>query len=188
MQRLLINTRYFILLPIIGLILSSVFFFIFGGVGLIRVLGELIVGWLNGAVHQGAEARAEVIIEVVEFVHVFLVGTVLFITAIGLYQLFIHEIQFHSWLQIDNVEELETNLVGVLVVVMAVDFLGTVFIGQTENLLQYGAGIALPIAALGLFVGLRAWANKLNEESGISTKDRHSKTGGEHPFRQVKEG
>ena len=47
------------------------------------------------------------------------VGTVLFMTAIGLYQLFIHKIQFHSWLQIDNVEELETNLIGVLVVVPA---------------------------------------------------------------------
>jgi uncharacterized membrane protein YqhA len=178
MQRILISTRYFILLPIVGLALAAVFFFIFGGIGLISVLLELLAGVLGGAKH-GAEARSAVIIEVVEFVHVFLVGTVLFITAIGLYQLFIHEIQFHSWLQIDNVEELETNLIGVLVVVLAVDFLGTVFIGQTENLLQYGAGIALPIAALGLFVGLRAWSNKLNEESPGSTENSHAKSGGQ---------
>jgi uncharacterized membrane protein YqhA len=178
MQRLLISTRYFILLPIIGLALAAVFFFIFGGLGLIRLLLELLPAILGGATHD-AEARSAVLIEVVEFVHVFLVGTVLFITAIGLYQLFIHEIQFHSWLQVDNVEELETNLIGVLVVVLAVDFLGTVFVGQTENLLHYGAGIALPIAALGLFVGLRAWSNKLNEEIAISAENSQSKTGGE---------
>ena len=178
MQRLLVNISYFILLPIIGLALAAIFFFIFGGIGLIIVLGEAFAGIFTSAAHS-AEARSAVIIEVVEFVHVFLVGTVLFITAIGLYQLFIHEIQFHSWLQIDNVEELETNLIGVLVVVLAVDFLGTVFIGQTDNLLQYGAGIALPIAALGLFIGLRTWANKMNEEITISAKNNHSKTGGE---------
>jgi len=178
MQRILVNTRYFILLPIIGLALAAVFFFIFGGLGLIRVLVEYLAAIFGGAIHS-PEARSAVIIEVVEFVHVFLVGTVLFITAIGLYQLFIHEIQFHSWLQIDNVEELETNLIGVLVVVLAVDFLGTVFVGQTENLLQYGAGIALPIAALGLFIGLRAWSNKLNEEIVTSTEDRQAKPGEE---------
>jgi uncharacterized membrane protein YqhA len=184
MQRLLISTRYFILLPIIGLALAAVFFFVFGGIGLIRVLVELLPGMLGGATYD-AEARSAVIIEVVEFVHVFLVGTVLFITAIGLYQLFIHEIEFQSWLQIDNVEELETNLIGVLVVVLAVDFLGTVFVGQTENLLQYGAGIALPIAALGLFVGLRAWSNKLNQEIAISAENSQAKNGGERASQKL---
>ncbi len=39
--------------------------------------------------------------------------------------------------------------------VLAIEFLGAVFSGQQENLLQYGAGIALPIAALGVFMGLK---------------------------------
>ncbi len=92
-------------------------------------------------------------------------GTVLYITAVGLYQLFIHEIEFPGWLKIDSTEELETNLIGVTVVVLAVNLMGTVFVGDTENLLKYGAGIALPIAALGLFVGLRVWSLKMNKEA-----------------------
>ena len=184
MQYLLINTRYFILLPIVGLALAAVSFFILGGIGLLRVLVALPAEVLDGAAHS-AESQSVLIIEVVEFVHIFLVGTVLFITAIGLYQLFIHEIQFHSWLQIDNVEELETNLIGVLVVVLAVDFLGTVFVGQTENLFQYGVGIALPITALGLFIGLRAWSNKLNGEIALSVKDDQSITSEEHAFQNM---
>ena len=52
-----------------------------------------------------------IIFEVVEYVHTFLVGTVLYITAVGLYQLFIREIEFAGWLKIDSTEELETNLV-----------------------------------------------------------------------------
>ena len=49
-------------------------------------------------------------------------------------------------------------------------FMGAIFARGTENLLQYGAGIALPIAALGLFVGLRAWSVKINKETEASQK------------------
>ncbi|MFC1960498.1 YqhA family protein [Chloroflexota bacterium] len=169
MQRILTTTRYLIILPILGLGLAAAFFFIFGGIGLIRLLYELTVSALTGVplhhVPEDGSAASLVIIEVVEFVHVFLVGTVLYITAVGLYQLFIAEIEFPGWLKIDSTEELETNLIGVTIVVLAVNFMGAVFVGGTENLLEYGAGIALPIAALGLFVGLRAWATKLSKET-----------------------
>jgi len=62
-------------------------------------------------------------------------------------------------------------------VVLAVNFMGTVFVRGTENLLQYGAGIALPIAALGLFIGLRAWSNKLEKETAASSEGRESESG-----------
>jgi len=63
----------------------------------------------------------------------------------------------------------------VTVVVLAVNFMGAVYVGGTENLVQYGAGIALPIAALGLFVGLRAWSVKLNRESAALDEKGDSK-------------
>jgi hypothetical protein len=46
---------------------------------------------------------------------------------------------------------------------------------------QYGAGIALPIAALGLFVGLRAWSVKLNREAAALEEkdDNKDSTGSE---------
>jgi uncharacterized membrane protein YqhA len=96
---------------------------------------------------------------------------VLYITAIGLYQLFIREIDFHGWLRIESTEDLESNLVGVTVVVLAVDFMGAVFAGN-QNILQYGAAIALPIGALGVFMGLRAWAAK---QSRSSTEQAHAR-------------
>ena len=70
-----------------------------------------------------------IIFEVVEYVHTFLIGTVLYITAVGLYQLFIKEVEFVGWLKIESTEELETNLIGVTVVVLAVNFMGAVFAG-----------------------------------------------------------
>jgi uncharacterized membrane protein YqhA len=178
-NRILSGTRYFVLLPILGLLIAASFFFVFGGIGLIKLLIELLITALGGAAHEGAELETTlVIVEVVEFVHTFLVGTVLYITAVGLYQLFIQEIQFPQWLKIDSTEELETNLIGVTVVVLAVNFMGAVFVGGTDDLLQYGAGIALPIAALGLFIGLRAWSLKLEKETAASSVARSSEASG----------
>ncbi|MBE2221346.1 MAG: YqhA family protein [Anaerolineae bacterium] len=169
MSRLLLGTRYLVLIPILGLGIAAAFFFVFGGISLIQLLFELAV---NGFAHEGAEVSQGVIIfEVVEYVHTFLVGTVLYITAVGLFQLFIKEIDFPNWLKIDSTEELETNLIGVTVVVLAVNFMGAMFAGETTDLLPYGAGIALPIAALGVFVGLRAWSVKITKQAERASED-----------------
>jgi uncharacterized membrane protein YqhA len=168
MARLLLKSRYLILVPILGLALAAASFFVFGGIGLIKLLYESLLAVLNVAHGADKMDQGKFIYEVVEYVHTFLIGTVLYITAVGFYQLFIQEIDFPAWLKIESTEELETNLIGVTVVVLAVNFMGAIFVGRNDNLLQYGAGIALPIAALGLFVGLRAWATN-------STKGRASR-------------
>ena len=175
MTRFLSKTRYVILLPILGLALAAMLFFVLGGIGLIRLLGEVLFSALGIADHAVESGNGVIIYEVVEYVHTFLIGTVLYITGVGLYQLFIKEIEFPAWLKIDNTEELETNLIGVTIVVLAVNFMGAVFAGAKENLLQYGAGIALPIAALGLFVGLRAWSARMGREAAHPREDHHKK-------------
>jgi hypothetical protein len=48
------------------------------------------------------------------------------------------------------------NLVGLTVVVLAVNFLSVVFEEQEINLAVYGVGYALPIAALAYFMKIRS--------------------------------
>jgi uncharacterized membrane protein YqhA len=173
---LLRASRYLILVPIVGLGLAAAIFFIVGGISLIGLalnVGLTYFGLSRGDVPHDP---GTLIFEVVEHVHLFLVGTVLYITAIGLYQLFIRNIDFHGWLRIDSTEDLESNLVGVAVVVLAVDFMGAVFAGN-QNILEYGAGIALPIAALGVFLGLRAWAARQSHGSAQASEGAAN----EHP-------
>lgn len=165
MSRLLSGTRYLIIVPIIGLALAATIFFVFGGFGLI---GLLISTLLQGTEAHGGSIPFEV--QIVEYVHTFLIGTVLYITAVGLYQLFVNEIQFPGWLKIDSTEELETNLIGVTVVVLAVNFMGIVFTKDPSILLEYGAGIALPIASLALFVGLRTWSTHLTRTQDAANR------------------
>ncbi len=164
MNRFFVGTRYLIIIPIIGLGLAAAAFFLFGGIGLIRLLVEAIAEYF-GLIELHHEEEIPFMIEVVEYVHTFLIGTVLYITSIGFYQLFISEIEFPGWLKIHNTDELETSLIGVTVVVLAVNFLAVVFTGENADLIAQGAGIALPIAALGLFIAARAWAARQERES-----------------------
>ena len=70
MTRLLNGTRYLIIIPIIGLALAAAAFFVFGGIGLISLLIEVL---LNGIESRGRDIPFEV--EIVEYVHRFLIGT-----------------------------------------------------------------------------------------------------------------
>ena len=105
MSRFFTSTRYLIIIPIIGLGLAAAVFFIFGGIGLIRLLVESALEVLGLSTIETHVEELPVVIEVVEFVHTFLIGTVLYITSIGFYQLFISEIDFPGWLKIQNTEE-----------------------------------------------------------------------------------
>lgn len=179
MSRFLTGTRYLVIIPILGLAIAAAFFFIFGGIGLIRLLIDLLSSLLDLAGHDASEMeRGIIIFEIVEYVHTFLVGTVLYITSIGLYQLFVGEIKFPNWLRIESTEELETSLIGVTVVVLAVNFMGAVFARAQENLLNFGAGIALVIAALALFVGLRAWSTRLAKDTAYQDSENQNASGG----------
>lgn len=142
-------TRYLVLIPILGLAIASAAMFLFGGLGLIRFVVQSIQAGI------GSGGHVLPIFDLLEYVHQFLIGTVLYITAMGLFQLFISDVPLPHWMKTESAEDLETNLIGVTVVVLAIEFLGVVFSGKQANLLQYGAGIALPIAALALFLGVK---------------------------------
>jgi uncharacterized membrane protein YqhA len=175
MNRFFVGTRYLIIIPIIGLGLAAAAFFLFGGINLIRLLVETIAEAL-GLIEVHHEEEVPVVIEVVEFVHTFLIGTVLYITSIGFYQLFISEIEFPGWLKIHNTEELETSLIGVTVVVLAVNFLGVVFTGENVDLVAQGTGIALPIGALALFIAARSWATRQEHEIEMQREKKAEST------------
>jgi hypothetical protein len=117
---------------------AAAFFFLFDGTGLFDLLMEALVH-LSG----GGKLKNELIFDVTEYVHTFVIGTVLYITAIGLYQHFIEEIEVVGWLRIEGTEDLERSLMGVTVVVLAVNFMGGDHRRETASLFAYGAGIAL---------------------------------------------
>ena len=102
-----------------------------------------------------SKGTKELSIQVIEMVDAILLGTVVYIVALGLYELFIDsETPVPDWLDIDTLDDLKSKLVGVVVVLLAVSFLrfATAWDGG-RSILYLGAGIALVIAALALTGG-----------------------------------
>ena len=164
--------RYFVLIPVIGLAITAGILFIRGGIDLLGFLWEMVAGIGE------TDTKSVIIIELVEIVHLFLVGTVLFITSFGLYQLFIQPLPLPAWLEINDIEELELNLVGLTAVVLAVNFLSVVLEQQDDNLALYGIGYALPIAALAYFIKVRSKTKDNEREKTPNSSETDSRTDG----------
>jgi uncharacterized membrane protein YqhA len=103
----------------------------------------------------GPKAAKIMALAVIEIIDLFLVATVAYITAVGLYRLFISNtrIELPARLKINSLKDLEDKIIGVVVAALAVAFLGQAA-GSDEPaaLLNYGGGIALVIAALAFFI------------------------------------
>ena len=159
MQRLLSVSRYIIVIPALGSVVAATALMVYGAIVIVKVLGQTFT---VGVSSKGAKALALAFIEVVDL---FLLGTVLYITALGLYELFIDEnLKLPDWLSIRDLDDLKNKLTGVVIVVMGVLFLGQVVTWDGErNLLPFGGAVALVIAALTYFLSQRGKKDKGNE-------------------------
>lgn len=90
----------------------------------------------------------------IESVDAFLIVTVLHVVAIGLYQLYIQDrIPLPKWLVVETIDDLKVTLSGVVILALAVFFLGRVIVGDgAQNMLLLGGGIGAVILALTFFV------------------------------------
>ena len=150
MTRFLAVCRYLLLIPVIGCVLLTAGAVLMGIARIVTAGAKLI--------HAGdysAKAAKIMSLAAIEIIDLFLVGTVAYITAAGLYKLFISDrkIALPTRLRIHNLKDLEDKIIGVVVAALAVAFLGQAA-GSEEAaaLLNYGGGIALVIAALAFFM------------------------------------
>jgi uncharacterized membrane protein YqhA len=148
--RFLAACRFLLAVPVVGcvLLLAGV---VSMGMGRIFTVGVELV-------HDGdlsAKAAKTMSLAVIEIIDLFLVGTVAYIAAVGLYKLFISdmEIAMPIRLKIHGLKDLEDKIIGVIVLALGVMFLGqAIATSEPEILLNYGGGIALVIVALAFFM------------------------------------
>ncbi|MEM9349596.1 MAG: YqhA family protein [Pseudomonadota bacterium] len=149
---LLGSSRYMIIIAVLGAMAASLTLLIYG---FLEALQLIVTTIQSGEVtRKGAKALA---IEFIEIIDLYLMATVFFIIAIGLYRLFISaNISIPDWLKIDTLDDLKTKLIAVVIVVMGVIFLGHVVAwdGQTD-LMGLGIGIAAVIGTLTWFLNTK---------------------------------
>jgi uncharacterized membrane protein YqhA len=158
-------SRYLVLVGVIGLLLAALAVFIFGG---ITTITTVIAAF--GHAEFNAEGARAFSVELIELIDLFLLGTVLLITSIGLYELFLDpglgEV-IPEWLSITNLEQLKFNLLAVVLVMLAILFLGSAAAEWLEGttILEYGAAIALVVASLSLAVWVFGRVHRGMEEA-----------------------
>ena len=150
MTRFLAACRYLLVIPIIGCVALTAGVVLMGMAHILTAGAQIV---RDGDV--SAKAAKMVSLAVIEIIDLFLIGTVSYITAVGLYKLFISnaEIALPVRLKIHSMKDLEDKIIGVVVAALAVAFFGqAVGASDLAVLLHYGGGIALMIAALTFFV------------------------------------
>ena len=157
MGTLLGASRFMVMLAVIGALLAATTLIVYGVLETIQLITQTIQ---SGEVTR--KAAKGLALEFIEIVDLFLLGTVFYIIAIGLYELFIDtDVKLPEWLTINNLDDLKNKLIAVVIVVLGVLFLGQVvsWDGKTD-LLGYGIAIALVIAALTYFLAQKSGGKK----------------------------
>ena len=93
------------------------------------------------------------IVDVLTAVDAILLGTVLLVIGYGLYELFIDEdLSVPVWLQVHDLDDLKSKLIGVVVAIIAVIFVGVyVDVDRADEVISYGVGAGALVVGLAIF-------------------------------------
>ena len=150
MTKIFSLSRYLVLIAVIGLMLAAMAVFVFGGITTVNIIIEAFESGQYNAV--GARLLS---IEFIEMIDLFLLGTILLITSVGLYQLFINShMELPEWLVVTDLEQLKFNLLAVIVVMLVIFFLGAAAgdFAKSDGILDFGLAIGAVLAGVALVV------------------------------------
>ncbi len=158
LRKLLEVSRFLLVLPVIGSLLLTIGIVVMGlGMVLVQAWDLLAKGEFS------AKAGKQLTMTVISTIDMFLVGAISYIIAVGIYKLFISqdEVQLLKRIKIEKLEDLENKIIGVVVVALAVGFLGEAMEAVDAQAALYGGiGVAVVIVALSVFVKFTGMADK----------------------------
>jgi uncharacterized membrane protein YqhA len=144
MRKILGLTRYAVIVPAIASIVGALLLMAQGSIAIVKVVIDAV---LNNSYLKVT------IVDVLTAVDAILLGTVLLVIGYGLYELFVDtRIEVPEWLQINDLDDLKSKLIGVVVAIIAVVFVG-VFVDskRASEVVSYGLGAGALVAGLALF-------------------------------------
>ena len=144
MNKLLSMTRYAVVVPALASILGALLLMAQGSIEMVMVVIQAISNELT---------LKESIVDVLTAIDAILLGTVLLVIGYGIYELFIDaEIDVPTWLRVDDLDDLKSKLIGVVVAIIAVVFVG-VFVdsNRADDVISYGVGAGALVVGLAIF-------------------------------------
>jgi uncharacterized membrane protein YqhA len=92
----------------------------------------------------------------IQIIDIFLIATVFYLISMGLYELFIAKAPLPGWVEIRNLDDLKTKLLGLTVIALAVIFLGyALTLSAGTGILELGAAIGIMIAAISAYLWVK---------------------------------
>jgi len=144
MRKILGLTRYAVFVPAVASIIGALLLMAQGSISIVMIVVD--------AVFKDAYLK-ETIVEVLTAVDAILLGTVLLVIGYGLYELFVDSrLEVPEWLEVRDLDDLKSKLIGVVVAIIAVVFVG-VFVdtNRAGDVVAYGVGAGALVAGLALF-------------------------------------
>lgn len=146
MKGFLESSRYIVLFGIFGTFLASLALFLFGLAGVVSTI------W-DGAVTSDPFSYGnlkELSVVLIQEIDIFLLATVLYIIALGLYELFIDEsLNLPHWLEVHTLDDLKARLLGMIIVLLPVTFLGKIVEWKEgQDILWLGLAVAAVLIAI----------------------------------------
>jgi uncharacterized membrane protein YqhA len=147
-RRAVEGTRFIIIIASVGAFLASLLALVYG----LIIVGVSIKNVISEGVFTMARARL-LASDLVNVIDLLLLGTVLYIAALGLYKLFVDEkVKTPSWMTINDLDDIKTKIISVAVVLLSVEFLASVVEFNGNNILQFGAAIGIVLVAMAAFL------------------------------------
>lgn len=141
MARLVGKLRYLVIVAVIGIAAQAVATFGWAVV--------ITVDFIDELVQTSAWQQDDTVVELLKALDLYLVGTILIITSVGLYELFIGKVQLPEWLVIQSLSDLKAKIVEVIVLVIGIKFLEKLVQGgKAIDILWYGLASAVVMAVL----------------------------------------
>lgn len=155
-EKLLWNTRYVLLLGVISCVVTAVVLILLG----CYEVFHLAEGFYSHVfLRDDYVSRDSLVLYVIEILDTFLLSSILFIFAFGLYELFISSIQKYkgpnsSVFHISSIDELKAKLGNVIVMLIVVKLFSYLVEVQPENILEIlYLSIVVLMVAISLWLG-----------------------------------
>ena len=144
MRRLIELSRFVVAVPAIGAIIGSFVLMIIGVLDVVQAIVKLV----NVEV-----PTKESVVSILTAVDTLLLATVLLVIGYGLYELFVDSsVKLPPWLEIRSLDDLKAKLIGVVVAIVAVVFLGyLVDANEAIDVMYIGAGAGAVVIGLAAF-------------------------------------
>ena len=172
-RKILTGSRFLIIISVLGTLIGSIIVLGYSAATVIGVLISIIFQ------HQFSTNEVKIVAaSSVELIDLFLLSTILYIVSLGLYKLFIDgTLPLPSWLVITDLNDLKERILGVIMVLLAITFLGYLVEWHfgDYSIAAVGVAVALVLFAVGYSLSRGALSGQLASEIQKENRNGESK-------------